>query len=178
MISTRRIVAAVGLAAGITALAAPMASASDSAISNRDGSELNPLTLVDSLATTGVPADRQAEMPRPSEQLDRLNNLHQLDQVAQMGAVATALPGAVVPTGVAAPPPPGAAGTTGRPSAFPQSRSRRAADREGPVAVRNPPAGALSRPSPGTASPRARRRADRRRPVPDGCPPRAPAPRP
>lgn len=94
MISTRRIVAAVGLAAGITALAAPMASASDSAISNREGSELNPLTLVDSLATTGVPADRQADMPRPSEQLDRLNNLRQLDQVAHMGAVGPALPGA------------------------------------------------------------------------------------
>jgi len=96
MISTRRIVAAVGLAAGITALAAPLASASDSAIANKDGSELNPLTLVDSLATTGIPADRQAEVPRPTEQLkqlDRLNNLGQLDQVAHMGAVGPALPG-------------------------------------------------------------------------------------
>ncbi|MFG2793592.1 hypothetical protein [Streptomyces sp. NPDC048419] len=94
MISTRRIVAAVGLAAGITALAAPLASASDSAIANKDGSQLNPLTLVDSLATTGIPADRQAEVPRPSEQLNRLNNLQQLDQVAHMGAVGPGLPDA------------------------------------------------------------------------------------
>jgi hypothetical protein len=95
MISTRRIVAAVGLAAGITALAAPLASASDSAIANKDGSQQNPLTLVDSLAATGIPADRQAEVPRPSEQLNRLNNLQQLDQVAHMGAVGPALPGAL-----------------------------------------------------------------------------------
>ncbi|MFR0355369.1 hypothetical protein [Streptomyces sediminimaris] len=97
MISTRRIVAAVGLAAGVTALAAPLASASDSTIQNRDGSELNPITAIDSLATAGIPADRRAEMPRPSEQINqlgRLNNLQQLDQVAGMGAVGPALPGA------------------------------------------------------------------------------------
>jgi len=97
MISTRRIVAAVGLAAGVTALAAPLASASDSTIQNRDGSELSPISAIDSLATAGIPADRQAEMPRPSEQLNslsRLNNLQQLDQVAHMGAVGPGLPDA------------------------------------------------------------------------------------
>ncbi|MFJ9539595.1 hypothetical protein ACIRPX_20330 [Streptomyces sp. NPDC101225] len=95
MISTRRIVAAVGLAAGVTALAAPLASASDSTIQNRDGSELNPISAIDSLATAGIPADRQAEMPRPSEQLSRLNDLSQLDKVAGMGAAGAALPGAL-----------------------------------------------------------------------------------
>lgn len=98
MISTRRIVAAVGLAAGITALAAPLASASDSTIQNRDGSELNPISTIDSLAATGIPADRRAEVPRPSEQLqqlNRLNNLGQLDRVAHMGAAGTGLPEAL-----------------------------------------------------------------------------------
>ncbi|MFE7174748.1 hypothetical protein [Streptomyces sp. NPDC057616] len=95
MISTRRIVAAVGLAAGVTALAAPFASASDSTIQNRDGSELNPISAIDSLATAGIPADRQAEMPRPSDQLSRLNNLQQLDKVAGMGSAGAALPGAL-----------------------------------------------------------------------------------
>jgi hypothetical protein len=98
MISTRRIAAAVGLAAGITALAAPLASASDSTIQNRDGSELNPISVIDSLATTGVPAEHRAEMPRPSEQLQQLNRvseLGQLDRVAHMGAAAPALPDAL-----------------------------------------------------------------------------------
>ena len=96
MISTRRIVAAVGLAAGITALAAPLACASDATIQNKDASQLNPLSTLDSLATTGIPAERRSEMPRPSEQLqhlNRLNNLEQLDQVAHMGAPG-GLPGA------------------------------------------------------------------------------------
>jgi len=94
MISTRRIVAAVGLAAGITALAAPLASASDSTIQNRDASELNPISMLDGLATSGIPAERRAEVPRPSEQLqqlNRLNNLEQLDRVAHMGAAGSGL---------------------------------------------------------------------------------------
>lgn len=95
MISTRRIVAAVGLAAGITALAAPLASASDATIQNKDASELNPISTLDSLAQSGIPAERRAEVPRPSEQiqnLNRLNNLRQLDRVARMGA-ASGMPG-------------------------------------------------------------------------------------
>ncbi|MGW3121414.1 hypothetical protein ACWDBW_30400 [Streptomyces sp. NPDC001107] len=95
MISTRRIVAAVGLAAGITALAAPLASASDATIQNKDASELNPISTLDSLAQSGIPAERRAEVPRPSQQiqnLNRLNNLQQLDRVARMGA-ASGMPG-------------------------------------------------------------------------------------
>ncbi|MFF4362800.1 hypothetical protein [Streptomyces sp. NPDC001604] len=97
MISTRRIVAAVGLAAGITALAAPLACASDATIQNKDASELNPIATLDSLAQSGIPAERRAEVPRPSQQLrnlNRLNNLEQLDRVARMGA-ASGFPGAL-----------------------------------------------------------------------------------
>ena len=97
MISTRRIVAAVGLAAGITALAAPLACASDATIQNKDASELNPISTLDQLAQSGIPAERRAEVPRPSQQLqhlNRLNNLEQLDRVARMGA-ASGLPGAL-----------------------------------------------------------------------------------
>ena len=95
MISTRRIVAAVGLAVGITGLAAPLANASDAAVQNRDGSELNPITTLDSLAVSGIPAERRAEIPRVSQQLqqlNRLNNLGQLDRVAHMGAADRAAP--------------------------------------------------------------------------------------
>ncbi|MDF2272522.1 hypothetical protein P2Q00_45095 [Streptomyces coacervatus] len=88
MISTRRIVAAVGLAAGITALAAPLACASDATIQNKDASQLNPISTLDALAQSGIPAERRSEVPRPSEQLqqlNRLNNLAQMGRVARMG---------------------------------------------------------------------------------------------
>ncbi|GHH00315.1 hypothetical protein [Streptomyces lanatus] len=77
MISTRRIAAAVGLAAGITGLAAPLASAAP-VVAPKNAGTLNPVATLDSLATTGVPADRRAEMPRPSEQLARIEQLKEL----------------------------------------------------------------------------------------------------
>lgn len=46
MISTRRIVAAVGLAVGVTGLAAPMANADATA----DATRFNPMTALDSVA--------------------------------------------------------------------------------------------------------------------------------
>lgn len=72
-----------------------MASASDSSIQNQDGSQLNPISTLDSLAATGIPAERRAEVPRPSEQLNRLNNLPQLDKVADMAGPASGLRGAL-----------------------------------------------------------------------------------
>ncbi|MGW7721688.1 hypothetical protein ACWGKK_46475, partial [Streptomyces chartreusis] len=73
MISTRRIATAVGLAAGLTGLAAPLANAAP--VDPPNAGMLNPVTTLDSLAATGVPADRRAKMPRPSEQLTRLDQL-------------------------------------------------------------------------------------------------------
>ncbi|WP_395574821.1 hypothetical protein [Streptomyces sp. BK79] len=79
MISTRRIVAAVGLAAGVTGLAAPTASAADAGAPGSD--KLSVLRTLDSLAVDDMPAEDRAQLPRPSQQLSRLNDLNQLQQV-------------------------------------------------------------------------------------------------
>ncbi|MET9256290.1 hypothetical protein [Streptomyces sp. NPDC003717] len=79
MISTRRIVAAVGLAAGVTALAAPLANAAD--VSAPESGKLSPMRTLDSLALGDLPAEQVRELPRPSQQLNRLNDLNQLRQV-------------------------------------------------------------------------------------------------
>lgn len=79
MISTRRIVAAVGLAAGVTGLAAPMASAAEAGAPGTD--KLSVTQTLDSLAVGDMPAEDRAQLPRPSQQLNRLNDLDQLQQV-------------------------------------------------------------------------------------------------
>ncbi|WP_405741321.1 hypothetical protein OG885_41155 [Streptomyces sp. NBC_00028] len=91
MISTRRIVAVVGLAAGVTGLVAPMASA---APADADAAQLSPIAMLDSLALSDIPAERQAEIPRPSEQLaglNRVNDLNQLTQITDLAAPVTGL---------------------------------------------------------------------------------------
>ncbi|MER5693300.1 hypothetical protein ACWDBO_19110 [Streptomyces mirabilis] len=90
MISTRRMVAAVGLAVGVTGLAAPMASAAEAP----DAGKLNPITQLDALAVSDIPAEHQADIPRISEQLgglNRLNDLNQLRQVTDLVAPVTGL---------------------------------------------------------------------------------------
>ncbi|OUD01598.1 hypothetical protein [Streptomyces swartbergensis] len=80
MISTRRCVAAVGLAAGVTGLAAPMANAADA----ESRSPLSPVATLDSLTVSDIPAEHTDEIPRPSSLLaglERLNHLNQLNQV-------------------------------------------------------------------------------------------------
>jgi hypothetical protein len=96
MISTRRIVAAVGLAVGVTGLAAPMATAAGSEA--HDAGKLNPITTVDSLALSDIPAEDQAQPLRPSSQLaglNRLNDLNQLHQLTDLAAPVTGLLGGV-----------------------------------------------------------------------------------
>lgn len=91
MISTRRIVAVVGLAAGVTGLAAPMASA---APADADAAKLSPIATLDSLSVSDIPTERKAEIPRPSEQLaqlNRLNDLNQLTQITDLAAPVTGL---------------------------------------------------------------------------------------
>ncbi|SDO75047.1 hypothetical protein SAMN04487981_1138 [Streptomyces sp. cf386] len=83
MISTRRIAAAVGLAVGITGLAAPLANAHPVDTRNA-GTPLNPITTLDSLATTGIPAQHQNRVPRVSQQLGHLDRINALNP-AQLG---------------------------------------------------------------------------------------------
>ncbi|MFE6412655.1 hypothetical protein ACFVOR_37610 [Streptomyces sp. NPDC057837] len=85
MISTRRIAAAVGLAAGVAGLAAPMAQAADAGAK----SPLSPMATLDSLTVSDLPAEHKDEIPRPSAQLEglkRLKDLNQLNQVAGLVA--------------------------------------------------------------------------------------------
>ncbi|MFJ3305377.1 hypothetical protein ACIPSA_20080 [Streptomyces sp. NPDC086549] len=92
MISTRRIVAAIGLAVGVTGLAAPMANAADAGAQNTG--KLNPVAMLDSLAESGIPAEHKGELPRVSEQLNslnRVNDLNQLHQVTDLVAPVTGL---------------------------------------------------------------------------------------
>ncbi|MES5820356.1 hypothetical protein [Streptomyces sp. RG80] len=92
MISTRRIAAVVGLAAGVTGLAAPMASAAP--LDGLDTTALSPIATLDSLSVTDMPAEYKGELPRPSAQLaqlNRLNDLNQLSQVTDLAAPVTQL---------------------------------------------------------------------------------------
>ncbi|MFF7389115.1 hypothetical protein ACFZAE_11830 [Streptomyces scabiei] len=97
MISTRRIVAAVGLAVGVTGLAAPMANADAVA----EATQLNPMTTLDSLAVSDLPEEHRAALPRPSQQLKSLDQVHELNrlnelhQVTDLAAPALGLLGAI-----------------------------------------------------------------------------------
>ncbi|MFE5142812.1 hypothetical protein ACFRDV_35035 [Streptomyces fagopyri] len=91
MISTRRMVAAVGLAVGVTGLAAPMASAA--APEAPDAGRLNPITQLDSLATSGLPAEHREDIPRISNQLAGLNHLNDLGQLHQLTDMAAPVTG-------------------------------------------------------------------------------------
>ncbi|MFE2297213.1 hypothetical protein ACFXAW_03355 [Streptomyces sp. NPDC059445] len=91
MISTRRIVAAVGLAVGVTGLAAPMATAAGSEA--HDTAKLSPMTTLDSLATNNIPAAAQSRVPRPSSQLGGLNRLYELNQLHQVTDLAAPVTG-------------------------------------------------------------------------------------
>ncbi|MGW3917193.1 hypothetical protein ACWEBX_37730 [Streptomyces sp. NPDC005070] len=91
MISTRRIVAAVGLAVGVTGLAAPMATAAGA--EPHDG-KLSPMSALDSLATSDIPAAHRSGLPQPSSQLGGVNRLYELNQLHQatdLAAPATGL---------------------------------------------------------------------------------------
>ncbi|WP_369174712.1 hypothetical protein AB5J49_45390 [Streptomyces sp. R28] len=79
MISTRRIVAAVGLAAGITGLTVPMANAAD--VGAPKAGSLNPIATLDSLAQTGIPEEHRQRVPRVSQHLGHLNHLNGLKQL-------------------------------------------------------------------------------------------------
>ncbi|KOV92294.1 MULTISPECIES: hypothetical protein [unclassified Streptomyces] len=85
MISTRRIVAAVGLAAGIAGLAAPQASAAGTGAPLVGG--LGALSTLDSLAGADIPAPYKGRVPRVSEQVGELKHLRELNQLNQLEQV-------------------------------------------------------------------------------------------
>ncbi|MFD9323693.1 hypothetical protein ACIRPU_40035 [Streptomyces sp. NPDC102259] len=80
MISTRRIAALAALAAGVTGLAAPMASAADAPATG----QLNPMTVLDSLATSQIPAEHRADLPPVSRQLGELNKVSELEKLNEL----------------------------------------------------------------------------------------------
>ncbi|MER6529769.1 hypothetical protein [Streptomyces sp. NPDC001508] len=82
MIPTRRIVAAVGLAAGVTGLAAPLAHAAPAPA--RDAGKISPMATLDSLAVSDIPEAHRGEVPRVSEQVQGLNGLHGLGELHQV----------------------------------------------------------------------------------------------
>ncbi|MGR6974610.1 hypothetical protein ACU639_34255 [Streptomyces cynarae] len=89
MFSTRRIVAAVGLTVGVAGLGAPTATAG-----TPDAGKVNPVTVLDSLARSGVPAEHRNEIPRLSGQLagmDHLRDINQLHQATDLAAPVTGL---------------------------------------------------------------------------------------
>ncbi|MFE7934249.1 hypothetical protein ACFU6S_37155 [Streptomyces sp. NPDC057456] len=80
MISTRRIAALAALAAGVTGLAAPMASAAEAPATGR----INPMTVLDSLATSQIPAEHRADLPPVSRQLGELNKVSELEKLNEL----------------------------------------------------------------------------------------------
>ncbi|MER6346858.1 hypothetical protein ACWC10_35640 [Streptomyces sp. NPDC001595] len=84
MISTRRIVAAVGLAAGVTGLAAPLANA---AVADAPANQINPIATLDSLAVGDLPAEHKDALPRPSAQLAQLNKVNELNRLEELHQV-------------------------------------------------------------------------------------------
>ncbi|WP_329416010.1 hypothetical protein OG802_31515 [Streptomyces sp. NBC_00704] len=83
MISTRRIAAIAALAAGVTGLAAPMASAADAPAAG----QLNPMTVLDTVVADQIPAEHRAELPPVSRQLGELNKVTQLQQLNELHQV-------------------------------------------------------------------------------------------
>ncbi|MFI2759197.1 hypothetical protein ACH5A3_10015 [Streptomyces echinatus] len=86
MISTRRIVAALGLAAGVTGLAAPLANAAEA--STPDTGQLSPMAVLDSLTVSDIPAQYKEEVPRVSEQARALNQVNELNRLNELWQVA------------------------------------------------------------------------------------------
>ncbi|WP_369217387.1 hypothetical protein [Streptomyces flavofungini] len=81
MTSARRLLAAVSLAAGTAALAAPAAQA---ATPTGDKAPISVLDTVDHIGHTAIPEDQRAAMPKLANQLQGLNHLNDLNQLRQL----------------------------------------------------------------------------------------------
>ncbi|MEU9187407.1 hypothetical protein AB0D14_23285 [Streptomyces sp. NPDC048484] len=94
MISTRRIVAAVGLAVSVASFAVPSAGAA----TVPETGKLDPVAELDSIAVSDLPAEHRDKMPKISDgikDLDQLNGLYQLHQVTDLAAPVAGLLSAV-----------------------------------------------------------------------------------
>lgn len=91
MISTRRMVAAAGLAVSAAALTAPTAHAIDAG----DAARLAPVVLLDRITAAKLPAEYREAIPLPSSQVQGLNRLNDLNQLWQLVAPVTPLLGLV-----------------------------------------------------------------------------------
>src|SRR4051812_29918241 len=81
MISTRRIVAAVGLAISVTGLAVPAAA---SAATAPGAGKLDPIAELDSLAVSDLPVQDREQIPTIRQGLRQLKGLDQLGQLHQV----------------------------------------------------------------------------------------------
>ncbi|MFD5099277.1 hypothetical protein, partial [Streptomyces albidochromogenes] len=89
MIKAKRVLAVAALAAGVSALAAPTASAADS------GYLLSVPDELDKLGSSAVPVDRRSEVPTVTDQLKGLGQLHKLGELQQVTGLAAPLTGLV-----------------------------------------------------------------------------------
>jgi hypothetical protein len=89
MISTRRIVAAVGLAISVTGLAVPSAGAATAP----EKGKLDLLAELDSLAVSDLPAEHRNKMPKIADGVHNLNGLRQLGQLHQVTDLAAPVTG-------------------------------------------------------------------------------------
>ncbi|MCW8097885.1 hypothetical protein OG288_05515 [Streptomyces tauricus] len=92
MISTRRIVAAVGLAISVTGLAVPSAGAA----TVPEAGKLDPIAELDQIAVSDLPVEHRNKIPKISDgiqSLNQLNGLYQLEQLHQVTDLAAPVTG-------------------------------------------------------------------------------------
>ncbi|MEN8651992.1 hypothetical protein ABCR94_15585 [Streptomyces sp. 21So2-11] len=87
MIKAKSVLAVVALATGVSALAAPLASAAESS----GPYELSISDELDDFGTSALPADRRHQVPTVSHQLGKLNKLNELHQVTDLVQPVTGL---------------------------------------------------------------------------------------
>ncbi|MBO1337414.1 hypothetical protein [Streptomyces sp. VRA16 Mangrove soil] len=86
MNSTRRVLTAVLLAAGATAIAVPTAGAAPLPLG---GEPISPTTALDSVSGMAVPDEYQGQLPSTAQQLSGLNRLNELHQATDLVAPVT-----------------------------------------------------------------------------------------
>ncbi|MFP3989208.1 hypothetical protein U9R90_17250 [Streptomyces sp. E11-3] len=84
MISTRRVIAAVALTAGASALAMPAASAAP--LGGAEADKLSATSTIDTLSAMSLPPEQQGQVPDVPSQLGGLSQLDKLHQVTDLAA--------------------------------------------------------------------------------------------
>ncbi|MEU3369488.1 hypothetical protein ABZ734_03195 [Streptomyces sp. NPDC006660] len=82
MISTRRIATVLAVAAGVSGLAVSSANAVGP-LDHLGGHPMNPISELDNLASSNIPAPYAAQLPSVKSQLAGLNHLNDLNQLHQ-----------------------------------------------------------------------------------------------